>query len=98
MKITLCVDINGQFYHGRSARQIPELVRQCFEPLKTCDDPTLAYVTGETLAGSQEAAIVIQTREDAAEILAKELAEMIVSAMKKNDTHNGYSDAETKEM
>jgi hypothetical protein len=50
----------------------------------------MAAVTGA--ATTQEAKIVIKTREDAAEVLADEIAQLIVREMKKNDTHNGYKE------
>ena len=68
-----------------------ELVERTFAPLKTCDDPVVAMATGDTMAGSEAVDIVMRTRKDAADILARELSLVIVSAMKKDDTHNGYS-------
>lgn len=89
MKIQLRVDVTGMWGQWHAVVEVPELYQQAFEPLKTCDDALVAMATGDILE-SEELNIVMKTREDAAEILARELAAMIVSAMKRNDTHNGY--------
>jgi len=90
MKLTLQVNLKNQYGHWCGAIDIPDLYRRCFEPLKTCDDPLIAWMSGDVMKHGVEAKIVMKTREDAAEILAKELADFIVTAMKKDDTHNGY--------
>lgn len=90
MKMTLCVSLTGQFGEYYACKDVPAYQRKSFEPLKTCDEPVVAHVAGDMVAGSQEVAVVLKTREDTAKELAKELAPMIVAAMKKNDTHNGY--------
>lgn len=87
MKLSLRVDVNGMYWHGGACIEIPEMHRLCFEPMKTCDEPMLRMVTGDI--SNETAKVVMKTREDAADILAKELANMIVSEMKKKDTHNG---------
>ena len=84
----LHVDVDGQYWSGGAIVPVPELQQRCFEPLKTCDDGLVALVLGESL--KKEETAVIKTREDAAEILAKELTHIILNQMKKNDTHNGY--------
>ena len=88
MKIELIVKVNGQFYNYGAGRVIDELQRECFEPLKTCTDVQLAGMLGEVSV--EQSKLVMKTREDAAKILADELADMIVRSMKQNDTHNGY--------
>ena len=90
MKLSLRVDVDGLYWNGGACIEIPEMFRECFEPLKTCDDPIVAYATGDTFS-YDVIQNVMKTREDAAEILAKELSIMIVNEMKKHDTHNGYS-------
>ena len=59
-----------------------------FEPLKTCDEPMAAVITGDVM--EQTAMVVIKARKDAAEVLARELTAVIVAAMERDDTHNGY--------
>ncbi len=90
MKMRLCVTVEGHYKHYSACKDLPDYQQQCFDPLKTCSDPTLSRATKEFLADSDQVRIVVKTREDAAENIARELAEMIVLAMKKNDTHNGY--------
>jgi hypothetical protein len=90
MTLRLMVNVEGEFGSWDAGKDIEELYRREFEPLKTCDDPSMAYISGDNLAGSIEARTVIKARKDAAEILARELAEFIVAAMERNDTHNGY--------
>ena len=92
MKLQLRVDVDGQYWNGGAIRQVPEFYHQAFEPLKTCDDPTMTYVTGDKLAESEEVRKVMKIREDAAKILAKELTAMILAEMKRHDTNNGYSE------
>jgi len=91
MKINLQVNIDGMYWSGGAGIEVPELYRKCFEPMKTGDEPLVAMVTGEIM--EQEANIVMKTRSDAAEILGRELAELIVREMKAKDTHNGYEKA-----
>lgn len=88
MNITLCVTVNGQNPAVSMCKNLDEVQRRCFAPVNTSDDRLLgALAYNET---ELEAKIIIKTRKDAAEIIAKELAELIVYEMKKNDTHNGY--------
>lgn len=90
MDIELIVRVNGQFLSVGYAMKVPEQFEQTFEPLCTCDDALIAYATGDKLAGSQEVNIIMKTRDDAADVIAKALAELLVNAMKKHDSHNGY--------
>ena len=90
MKITLSVYVEGMYGNYVADKVLPEYQQQCFEPLKTTDDSLLSLCTGDVLVSSDKAKIVLKTRENAAELLAKELSEMIVNAMKSKDTHNGY--------
>lgn len=90
MRIQLRVDVNGMFWTGGAIVEVPELFRECFEPVKTCDEPLVAYAVGEMANDSPEAKRILKTRADAAKILAENLTQMILSEMKKSDTHNGY--------
>jgi hypothetical protein len=89
MRLSLRVDIDGMYWRGGACMEIPEMFRQCFEPMRSGDVPIFSQLAGEV--SSEEVRMVMKTREDAADILAKELAKMIVSEMKKKDTHNGYA-------
>lgn len=90
MRVTIRVDIDGMYSNVSAAIDVTDLQVKCFEPLKTGDDPIVAMTGGEVMQGSQKATEVIRTRLDAADDLAKVLADHIVTEMKKNDTHNGY--------
>ncbi len=90
MRLNLRLDVDGMYFNGSAIVEVPELMRREFEPLKTCDEAMICVATGDMPAESREAKIVMKTREDAAKILAEELARMIVNEMRKNDEHNGY--------
>jgi len=90
MDIEITVRVNGRYISVGAGIKVPELYESCFEPMRVCDEPLMALVTGDILHDKAE--IVMKTREDAAEILAKELSSFLVDAMKKNDTYNGYKE------
>ena len=92
MKIRLRADVDGRYWSGGAVVEVPELVCQQFEPMKSCDEPLVALITGDIL--NEKTKVVIKTRKDAAKILAEQLTEMIVAEMKKHDTHNGYREKE----
>jgi hypothetical protein len=92
MRLSLDVRVNGQYLQEIGARiDVPELYQECFEPIDKCDDRFMAAIAPQG-ATNEAAKIVMKTREDAADILAKELAYLIVNEMKKHDTTNGYKD------
>lgn len=90
MKLQLRVDIVGSYWSGGAIIEIPELLRQTFEPLITCDEPMISYIGGGILEDSAETRTVLKVRKDAAKILAEELTKQILLEMGKLDTHNGY--------
>ena len=90
MDITLCVHIDGQIESVSMCKNLDEMQGQCFAPLNTSDDRLLGALAYD--ATEMEAKIITKTREDAAEIIAKELSVLIVREMRKNDTHNGYKE------
>lgn len=91
MKLTLCVKLEGEFGQYVACKDVDDYQKRCFEPDNTCDDYIMATVTGaRCLPDRNGPSIVVKTREDVAKRLAEELIPMIVEAMKKNDTHNGY--------
>jgi len=88
MRINLSIRVDGQYLQPIGAGiDIPELYTPCFEPLKSGDDSFISRLAGD--ASNREARIIMKTREDAANILAKELAALIVNEMKRHDTYNG---------
>lgn len=90
MKLMLRVDVEGRFWDGGAVIQVPEMLVEAFEPLKTTDDPWMAMATGDKLENHDSVRRVIKLREKAAEILAKELTHILLSEMRKRDTSNGY--------
>jgi len=91
MELRLRVEVNGMYFSGGAIAEVTEQQLQCFEPLKTNDDPMMCIADGGVMASSEAVNIVMRTRKDAADVIAKELAALIVHEMKKNDTHNGYN-------
>ena len=89
MQLELTVNLRGQFVSVGAFIEIPEMFRQCFEPMKVCTDVYLAGMLNEVSVA--ESRIIMKTREDAAEIIAKNIADMLVDEMKKHDTRNGYT-------
>ncbi len=88
MVISLTVRVDGQHLQSMGAGiDIPELYTPCFEPLKSGDDSFISRLAGD--ASNGEARIIMKTREDAASLLAKKLAALIVNEMKRHDTYNG---------
>jgi hypothetical protein len=90
MRITLRVLVEGMYGEYTAGCDIPELIRESFAPLKTTAEPMLAFITGDVLEESGELNKVMELRKDSAKILSESLAELIIGAMKSQDTHNGY--------
>ena len=90
LSVFIKVGLDGMYHNYVAGKDITELQQYEFAPLKTTDEPLMAMAAGEMLEGSPVAEKVLRTRKDAAEILARELTEIIIDAMKSNDTHNGY--------
>ena len=89
-EIVISGKIAGPFDNFFAACEVPALMYEAFEPMKSTDEPLLAFALGEHLAGSKTMHGVIKIREDAARILAEELATMLVAAMASRDLKNGY--------
>jgi len=91
-KMRLRIVLDGYYYSYTACMEIPELFQRQFEPIDVCDDADIARIVGGHT--DAQAKTVMKTREDAAEILTRGIVKMLVSAMKKHDTHNGYKDKE----
>lgn len=89
MRVALKVIVDGNYFTGEVCIEIPELINECFAPLRTCDDSTISYITGDTFKDEAIKKVIV-TRKDAADYLARKLSNMIVSEMNKHDTNNGY--------
>ncbi|MCP5006896.1 MAG: hypothetical protein GY941_23560 [Planctomycetes bacterium] len=90
MELEIVVRARGQHWYGGAAIIVPEPMVEAFEPLNTCDEPTMPFITGDVPIESQEVQRVLKVRTDAAELLSKALANQLLTEMKKLDTHNGY--------
>jgi len=90
MKLQLRADVQGMYFSGGAIVDIPELLTEAFEPLKICDDPMFSAICREPMPHSEEVKMVMKIRENAADILSKELTKLILGEMSKLDTSNGY--------
>jgi len=90
MKLELTVQLKGEYWRGGAMVEIPELLVESFQPMRTTDIPEMTYIAGELIAGSEKSMKVLKLREDAAKILSEHLTRMILDEMSKKDTHNGY--------
>ncbi len=85
----LSIMLEGRYFSAHACIEIEELFLKCFSPVETGDFALISSFNNEV--SSAEAKVIMKTREDAAEIIAKEISEFIVSQMKSRDTHNGYA-------
>lgn len=90
MKISLNASVNGRRSNRTVGIDVPELLLEAFEPVRTADDALMCIGNGEMKAGSYSVNKVIKIREDAAEILSSAITQLLLSEMATNDTHNGY--------
>ncbi|MHC4216416.1 MAG: hypothetical protein ACYSWP_23950 [Planctomycetota bacterium] len=88
--ISIRVDINGQYGHFAAATMIDEPLQLAYQPMKTTDDPMLAYALGELVAESKEVKKVVKLREDAAKEISEQLTRFLIESMESQDTVNGY--------
>ena len=88
MRLRVTVNADGQYFNGGAEIVIDEPMSKCFEPMRSGDAGVFSAIAGDLC--EEKARIVMKTRDDAAEYIAKHLAELLVDEMKKNDTHNGY--------
>lgn len=91
MDLEITVRARGQHWSGSAGIVVPEPMYWAFEPLKTTDEPVMAFVAGEVMRDSEEVQAKMQIREDAAKYLAEAITKQLLSEMQKADTHNGYS-------
>lgn len=85
MKIQLQVYVEGIHASARAGVTIPELVVERFAPVDVTDFRLAGGVSDPVYR------VVMEMRKDAAEILSKQLTEIIISAMSENDTRDGYA-------
>jgi len=90
MKLEIMVSVQG--YHGeyRAGKIIPELEQVEFRNHDVCDDFYLRLANPSGCVSEVEYEKIMVVRKDAADILARELSELIVKSMSDGDTRNGY--------
>lgn len=94
MDLEVTVRARGRYWNGGAIARVPDPMAKAFEPLKTTDEPLMALLAGDAVAGSYEVREVMNIREDAAEYLSKKIAHMLLGEMRKHDTRNGYAKKE----
>ena len=95
MRLTLTA--SEEFFSESVGIEIDNVFRKEWEPLRTTDIFELGAfprITGEVMADSEEAQIVVKMRKDAAREIANALTEMIIDLMSTRDTFNGYKKGE----
>lgn len=90
MELRINVLVNGIYWDGGASVIVPDLLVESFNPVDKCDDAFIAGIVGGETYESMER--VIKLRKDAAEILSRQLTELLIREMSKNDTHNGYKE------
>ncbi len=84
--LTVC--INGEFENICYKTELENYYAEQFQPVDECDDVLVSLATGGI--SEQQMKIVTKRRKDAAKYLAEKLAGLLLEAMEKNDTKNGY--------
>ena len=70
--------------------KVGEPYKKTFAPIDWCEDESSAALFKGVAKESVAAKIVIKFREDTAKMLAENIANQLVTEMKKNDTVMGY--------
>jgi hypothetical protein len=94
MGISIDISLDGRFSRARVSREVDEVFRRAFEPIRYGDCGPISAMTDISTA---ECRVVLKLRQDAAEFIATEIAEMLIEQMKSKDTLNGYSIEEQKQ-
>ena len=68
--------------------EIPEMFEQAFDRVDVCDDGMVRMACGGI--SNEAMKIVTKLRKDAAQDLAKHIADLLIQYMTKDDTENGY--------
>lgn len=83
------VSVNTRCTRQTICIEIPMLFRECFDKMDAYTDPSFLFC-GEVLKDSVTYNKVIKLREDAADILSKEITKALINHMSAFDTINGY--------
>lgn len=91
MTMRLTVYLDDGHKTSSAATVISDLYEKAFEPIRTNDHPLMCLMEpGSTTMSSQAFEVKRKLREDASEVLAKELARVLLRQMEQYDYHNGY--------
>jgi len=90
MELTITVSAKGIYSSAGYGITIAEPFVQAFEPIKTTDEPMLAFAFGEAMPDSAVVVRKLKQRDDAVKLLADGIAKALLAEMSKHDTHNGY--------
>lgn len=93
MNITIHTAIEIDHAETRSSIKLPRDVAEAIvKPIQATDDPLLAgpLGIGDVLTGTVDYTMLYQIREKAVAALAKELADHLLSQLRKRDTLNGW--------
>lgn len=90
MKLELSCYVDGFQFTGGAAVQVPEPFIECFQPLRVSDDALLSALEFGAIACSATHERRLKLRRNAAEIIAKQLTDLIIEQMEAQDTVNGY--------
>lgn len=91
MRINVTVKAYGRIADFTAGMEINEPLIQAFEPIKTTDMPLLALFGDEKMPNSIGVQKIIMLREEAAKEISETLTKMLIDAMQKHDTYNGYT-------
>jgi hypothetical protein len=72
------------------AIEVQSIYKECFKPMKVCNNALVAMATGDLLVDTQAMRIVVERRKDIARELAEFLTEALLEIMETDDTMNGY--------
>lgn len=91
MTTRLTVYLGDGHKTASAAIAISGMYEEAFEPIRTNDNPLMCMLEpGSTTMSSQSYVAKRKLRKDAADVLAKELAMVLLQQMEQYDTHNGY--------
>lgn len=91
MTMRLTVYLDDGHKNSSAAIKISGLYEEAFEPIRTNDHPLMCLMEpGSMTMSSQAFTVKRKLREDASEVLAKELAKVLIRQMEQYDYHNGY--------
>ena len=89
-EIVINVRVSSRFGEYSAGIAVEDFLQESFAALAISDDRFLGYIAGEP--SDAQVQKIIKLRSDAAKDLAMRLTDIILDAMRANDTHNGYKE------